>query len=58
MSVALRNAVLFLVGVGGIIYEAVWAHPVNGAMLSVFAGMAGLPAFLPTVRNSDNKSVR
>jgi hypothetical protein len=41
-----RDMILFLVGVGGVIYEAIWAHPVNQPILVIFAAMMGLPAFL------------
>lgn len=43
-----RDAVLFLVGILGIIHETVVAKTQRPELLVVFAGMVGLPAFLRT----------
>lgn len=42
-----RDSVLFVVGIAGIIYETT-AHDLERPfLLMVFAGMVGLPAFIP-----------
>lgn len=42
----LRSAVLFVVGIAGIIYEIVVEHGEKPTLLILLAAMVGLPAFL------------
>lgn len=41
-----RDAILFFVGVGGVIFEVFFRRPPDYGVLPVLAGFAGLPAFL------------
>lgn len=52
---ALRSAVLFVVGIGGIIYEIVVEHGDKPTLLVLLGAMVGLPAFL-SVDESRRKS--
>jgi hypothetical protein len=46
ISRGVRDAVLFLVGLAGIVYETVGATGPDPTLLLLFAAMVGLPAFL------------
>ena len=41
-----RDAVLFVIGLAGVVYETIGDGPGRPALLAVFAGMIGLPVFL------------
>jgi hypothetical protein len=41
-----RSAILFVVGLGGILYETLAEHADRPTLLLLFAAMVGLPAFL------------
>lgn len=43
---ALRSAILFTVGIAGIVYEVVVDHGERPTLLILLAAMVGLPAFL------------
>lgn len=42
----LRDAVLFLAGLGGVIHETLYIEAPRETLLLLFAAMMGLPAFL------------
>lgn len=53
-----RDGILFVVGLGGIIYETA-AHDLERPfLLMIFAGMVGLPAFIPKGDPPDNTDKR
>lgn len=44
---AARDAILFVFGLGGILYETLLQHgPERPTLLAIFAAFAGLPIFL------------
>jgi hypothetical protein len=42
----LRDSILFVGGLAGIVYQTLFAPAVSEALLVVFAAMVGLPVFL------------
>lgn len=52
-----RSAILFVVGLAGILYETLAEHADRPTLLLLFAAMVGLPAFLridEKQKNSDD----
>lgn len=45
-----RDVLLFTLGAAGLVFETVWAHPVDQPVLVICAGMVGLPAVLAADR--------
>lgn len=53
-----RDKILFFTGLAGVIFETaltVFKRPVDPSLLVLFAGMMGLPAFLPSSKKGDDK---
>lgn len=42
----IRDTVLFVTGLGGVVYETLSGKPVDPSLLLMFGAMMGLPAFL------------
>ena len=52
-----RGRILFFTGLTGVVFETVgtaYGKPADPSLLVLFAGMMGLPAFLPDVRGGDD----
>ena len=50
MTKKTRDAILFLLGAGGVIHETVASQSERPMLLMLFAAMMGLPAFLAAER--------
>ena len=49
-----RRLTLFYTGLGGVIYEMIFVHPADPAMLVIFGAMMGVPIFMG--RNGNGKN--
>ena len=50
----MRRLTLFYTGLGGVIYEMIFVHPADPAMLVIFGAMMGVPIFMG--RNGNGKN--